>query len=127
LPGRVLEAEDLSGLRDVGQERVVTEALAAMGIEAAEGPLGLRAGAHHGAVHVDREPGHRAGGQGLDDEAVVAPDERGQRGLRDLLQPVAQRPRGGKPGEPAEAGDERIGRDIPQLIECGAPRYRAGS
>jgi len=60
-----------------------------MGIEAPEGPGHLRARPHHAAVDVDRQSRQPEPLDGLHDERVVEIDERLERRLRELLQPVA--------------------------------------
>jgi hypothetical protein len=71
IPRAVLPPQDVSRLRDVGEQRVVTPMFPVMRIEATEGPLDLRAGRDHGAVDVNREPGKPASRHGLDDEIVI--------------------------------------------------------
>jgi hypothetical protein len=50
--GTVLAPQDLPGLSQMGQPRVVTGVLGLMGVEAAHRPGDLVASAHHGAVEV---------------------------------------------------------------------------
>ena len=68
---RLFEAEDLAGLRDVGDQRVVAQMLAMMRIETPERPLHFGPGADDGAIDVERQPRHPALGEGLDDEIVI--------------------------------------------------------
>jgi hypothetical protein len=67
----VLQPEDVAGLRDVGQERVVAGIFPMMRVEAAEGPVDGGPGPDHRAVHVDRDPGQVQAGEGLGHEITV--------------------------------------------------------
>jgi hypothetical protein len=46
---------------------------------------------------------------------VIEVDQRSQRRLRELLQPVADGPRRRNPGQPAEARDEWAAREVPKM------------
>jgi hypothetical protein len=120
IAGPVLDPQDVTSLRDVGEQRVVAQVFPVMGIEAAEGPLHLRPGADHGAVDVDRQPRQAARGERFDDDIVIQCHERRERALRELLQPVAHRPRGRDARQAAKARDQRIARKITEVLQ--APR-----
>src|SRR6266478_3546713 len=51
----VLEPKNLTGLREVSEQRVIARVLGVMGVEAAQSPRDLAAGADHGAVDVNRQ------------------------------------------------------------------------
>ena len=115
--GPILHAQDVARLGDVGQQRVVAGIFPVMGVEATEGPAHGGAGAHDGAIDVDRQPRQ---GQALDrvsDEVVVELDQRGQGGLGELAQPVADGARRRDPRQAAEARDEGITGDIAQVLQ----------
>jgi hypothetical protein len=117
VPGPVLGAEDVPCLRDMGEQRIVAQMLPMMRIEATEGPLDLRAGAHDGPVHVNRQPRETPRGQGLDDEIMIEFHERREPRLRELLEPVAHGPGGRETGQAAEPRDQRIAGEILQMLQ----------
>jgi CARDB len=104
-------------LGDVGEQRIVAGILTVMGIEAAEGPAHRGPRADHGAIDVNGQPWQRQAREGLDDEVMVELDQRGQRALGKLAQPVAHRARRRQPRQPAEARDQRIAGDVPQMLQ----------
>ena len=53
--GAVLEPKNLTGLREMSEQRVIARVLGVMGVEAAHGPPDLAAGADHRAVDVNRQ------------------------------------------------------------------------
>src|SRR6266545_7003594 len=118
VPGPVLKARDVSCLRDVGEQRVVAGMFPVMGIEAAEGPLDLRARADDGAVDVDRQPREAARGQAFDDKIVIEFHERHERRLRELFEAIAQRASGGEARQASEPRDERIPDQILQMLQA---------
>ena len=117
IAGPILHPQDVARLGHVGEQRIVAGILAVMGIEAAEGPAHRRPRADHGAIDIDREARQRQAREGLDDEVVVELDERGQRPLGELPQPVAHRARRGQARQPAEARDQRIAGDVAQVLQ----------
>ena len=115
--GPVLQPQDVAGLGDVGEQRIVAGVLPMMGIEAAEGPADGGAGADHGAIDVDRQPRQRQARDGVDHEVVVELDQRRQRLLRELPEPVAHGARRRHARQPAEARDQRIAGEVPQVLQ----------
>jgi hypothetical protein len=87
----VLESQDLPGLRQVGEQRVITGILGVMGVEAAHCPGDLIAGANHGTVEVDRQTPQLELLNLLIEQFAVEPHQRAQRRLRKLLEPVDHR------------------------------------
>ena len=80
VPGRFL-SQRIWPIWAMGREGIVAEVLSVevllvMGIEAAEHPLDLGAGADRGAVYVDREPGQAARRERFDDQVMVELYER---------------------------------------------------
>lgn len=51
----ILQPQDVGGLRQMGQQRIVAEMFPMMRIEAAKRPRHGGAGTHHRAVDVDRQ------------------------------------------------------------------------
>jgi len=117
IAGPILDPQDVARLGEMGQERVVAGILAVMGIEAAEGSTHGGPRADHGAIKVDRQPWQGQALDGVDDEGLVELDERAQGGLGELAQPVADGAGGGDPRQPAEAREQRIPRDIAQVLQ----------
>ena len=104
----VLEPQDLSGLSQVGEQRVVTGILGVMGVEAAHRPSDLTAAADHGAVEVDSQSSEI---QFLDlfiERFAVDPCQPAQRGLSKPLEPVDHRAVAGNAGETAEPSEQGI-------------------
>src|ERR1700719_2657951 len=94
-----LESENLAGLRQVGEQRVVTGVLGVMGVKAAHRPGDFVTGADHGTVEIDRQSAEL---QLLDlfiEQLAVDPRQRAQRALSKLLQPVDYRTVAGNAGE----------------------------
>ena len=59
IAGPVLQPQDVPGLREMSQERVVARVLPMVRVEAPEGPADRGAGADHGAIDVDGEARQR--------------------------------------------------------------------
>ena len=108
IPGPILHAQDVGGLGQVRQDRVVAGHLAVMRVEPAEGPLDLQPGRDHHAVHIDR-PGaqaqrpHHAGDHRRVD--LLQPVDRGH---GEGLQPATHRARRRQDLHLTEAPDQRI-------------------
>ena len=117
----VLQADDVAGLRDVGQQRIVARILPMMRIEAPEGPADLHARPDHRAVHVDRQAGQPEAGQRLGRQLLVESHQRRQRLLRELPEPVRHGPAGRQPSQPAEARDQRIVGYMAQMLQPPSP------
>ena len=113
----ILHAQDVARLGDVGQQRVVAGILPVMRVEAAEGPAHGGARAHDRAIDIDRQARQAEALDRVDDQIVIELDQRGQRGLRELPQPVADRAGRRDPRQPAEARDQGIPRDIAQMLK----------
>jgi hypothetical protein len=122
----ILDPQDVARLRDVGEQRVVAAVLAMMWIEAAEGPRDGGAGAHDGAVDIEREPRHVQPGQGVEHDLLVEPHQRPQRLLREAPEPVAHRARRRHPGQPREAAHERVAHQILQMLQPTGADVRQG-
>src|SRR5437667_12044790 len=86
--GTVLEAEDLPGLRQVSEQRIVTGVLAVMRVKAACGPSHLTTGTDDGAIKVDSQTPQTEPGDLLIEQFAVKPHQRAQRALSKLLEPV---------------------------------------
>jgi hypothetical protein len=97
-----------------------------MGIEAAEGPADGRPRADHGAIHVDRQARQRQALDRLDDEGMVELDQRRQRGVGELAQPVPHRARRRQARQSAEACDQRIAGDVAQVLQAARPDVQQG-
>ena len=113
----VLESENLSGLRQVGEQRVVTGVLGVMGVKAACSPSHFTTGTDDGAVEVDRQSAEL---QLLDlfiEQLAVDPRQRAQRALSKLLEPVDYRTVAGNAGETAEAREQGIIGKVTQVLE----------
>jgi hypothetical protein len=121
VPRPVLEPQDVAGLRDVRQQRVVTAVFPMMRIEAAKGPGDRRAGADHGAVDIDGEARHLEPRQRVEHDLPIQLNEGPQRLLREASQPVADRARRGQPGESGEATDEGIADEILHMLQSTRP------
>ncbi|HSD32308.1 MAG TPA: hypothetical protein VLB49_10390 [Gemmatimonadales bacterium] len=104
IAGAVLQAQDVAGLGDVGQERIVARVLPLMRVEASEGPADGGAGADHRAIDGDRDPGQGQARQRLGHDVAVERDQGPQRLLRKLAEPVRHGAPGRQPGQAAEAG-----------------------
>jgi hypothetical protein len=91
--------------------------LAVMAIEAAERPAHGRPRAHHGAIDVDRQARQRQAREGVDDEVVVELDQRRQRMLGVLPQPLTHRARRRQAGQSPVACDQRIAGDVTQVLQ----------
>jgi hypothetical protein len=106
--GAVLQPQDVAGLGDVGQERIVAGVFPMMRVETSERPAHRGPGPDHRAIHVDRDPRQGQARQRLGHEVAVERDERRQRLLRELAEPVRHGAPRGQPGQAAEAGDQRV-------------------
>src|SRR6266403_523413 len=124
--GPVLEPQDVAGLRHVGEKGVVTEILAMVGVEAAEGPADRRAGADDGAIDVERKPGQVQAREGVEHNLLVESAERPERVVTEPAQPIGDRARRRQPGEPTEAADERIADEILQMLHAPGPDVEEG-
>src|SRR6202043_2605571 len=89
--GAVLEPEDLAGLRQMGQQRVVTGVLGVMRVKAPCSPSHFTTGTDDGAVEVDRQTPKTEFGDFLIVQFAVEAHQRAQRSLRKLLEPVDHR------------------------------------
>jgi hypothetical protein len=122
----VLAPQDVARLREMGQQGVVAGVLPMMRVEAAKGPGHASAGAHHCAVDIDRQPRQLQPGDGVGDEVVVELDQRGQGGLGELPEPVADGARRRDPRQATEAGDQRIAGEIAEMLQPAGPDVEQG-
>ena len=88
-----------------------------MRIEPPKGPGDAPAGAHHGAVDIDRQPRELQPRDGLGDQVVVELDQWGQGGLGKLPEPGAHRAGRRDPGQLTEARDQRIPSEIAKMLQ----------
>ena len=121
IAGPVLEAEDVSRLGHVRDQRVVARVLPMMGVEAAESPADGGPRADDRSIHVDRQARQLEPGQRLGHEIPIQGDERRQRLLGELPQPIGDRPAGGQSGQATEARHQRIPAEVPQVLEAPGP------
>src|SRR5437870_2465683 len=75
LPGRFLTRRMWPVCADVGEQRVVAAVLPMVRIEAAKGPGDGGAGAHDGAIDIERDPGDVEARQRVEHELLVEPDQ----------------------------------------------------
>ena len=118
VPRPVAQAQDLSGLRQVRQQRIVAGVLAMMRIEATLRPRHRIARLDHCAVDVD---GQAAQPQSLDllaDQITVEGTQRLDTRTRELLEPVDHRARVGNTCQPTQPPDQRIAGDVFQMFEA---------
>ena len=113
----ILDPQDVAGLRDVGEQRVVAAVLPVVRVEAAERPRHGGAGAHHGAVDVKRKARNVEPGQGVEHQLLVESDQRPQRVLREAPQPVAHGARRRHARQAREAAHERVAHQILQMLQ----------
>jgi hypothetical protein len=106
--GTILEPQDLSGLGQVGEQRIVTGDLAVMGVKAARRPSHFSAGADHGAIQVDSQSGELQFLDLLIEQLAVEPHQRVQRALSKLLEPVDHRTVAGNTRQSAQPREQRI-------------------
>src|ERR1700687_4794542 len=100
--GAVLEPEDLAGLRQVGEQRVVTGVLGVMRVKAPCSPSHFTTGTDDGAVEVDRQTPKTELGDLLIEQFAVEAHQRAQRSLGKPLEPVDHRTVAGNPRQTAE-------------------------
>jgi hypothetical protein len=115
--GAVLDPQQVTGLGEVGGDRVVAVVLAMVGVEAAEGALDLKPGADHRAVGVHREPAqlqraHRVRHQLGVERQQCSPHRRGA-----ATEPAAQRPITGQHAQPGETRQHRIAGQVAHVLE----------
>jgi hypothetical protein len=113
----VLDPQDVAGLRDVSEQRIVAAVLAMVGIEAAKRPRHGGAGAHDGAIDIEGEPRHVQPGQRVEHQLLVELHQRPQRLLCEASQPVAHRARRRHAGQARETAHERIADQVLQMLQ----------
>jgi len=113
----VLDPQDVAGLRDVGKQGVVAAVLAMMRIKAAKGPGYGGAGAHDGAVDIEREPRNVEPSQRVEHHVLIESHQRPQHLLHESPEPVAHRPRGRHAGQAGEAAHERVAHQVLQMLQ----------
>src|ERR1700676_4279048 len=104
--GAVLEPEDLAGLRQVGEQRVVTGVLGVMRVKAACGPGHFTTGTDDGAVKVDSQTPKTELCDLLIEQFAVEAHQRAQRSLSKLLEPVDYRAVAGNTRQTAEPREQ---------------------
>ncbi len=92
-----------------------------MRVEPAERPADRGPGPHDRPINVDRQARQLQPGQGLGHEVPVQRDERGQRLLGELAQPVGHRATRGHARQAAEARDQRIATEIAEVLQASGP------
>ena len=107
----------MARLSQMGEQRIVAGILAMVRVEAPERPGDRGAGPHDRAIDVDGQPRQLQPSDGVGDELVVELDQRSQGRGRELPQPIAHRASRRDPGQPTEAGDQRIASDIPEMLQ----------
>ncbi len=95
-----------------------------VGIEPAEGPGDGGPGADDGAIDIERQAGNPQLRQGVEDHVLVELDERAQGVLGEAPKPVAHGARARHARQPAEAADERIAGEIPQVLQAPGPEVQ---
>jgi hypothetical protein len=119
--GTVLEPEDVAGLRDVGQQRIVARVLPMVRVEPTEGPADGGPSPDHGAANVDGDPGQVQAGKGLGHEITVERHKGRQGLLRELPEPVRHGAVGWQPGQAAEARDQRVASQEAEVLQPAGP------
>jgi hypothetical protein len=104
--GAVLEPEDLAGLRQVGEQRVVTGVLGVMRVKAACSPSHFTTGTDDGAVEVDSQTPKTEFCDLLIEQFAVEAHQRAQRSLGKLLEPVDHRAVAGNTRQTAEPSEQ---------------------
>src|SRR5712692_3594706 len=115
--GAVTQAQDLPRLRQMRQQRVVALDLAVVGVEPPAGPGHLAARVDERAIHVN---GQTRQLQPLDLFIEQLPrdgHQRGQRPLRETLEPVGHRTARRNPSQTAQPPKKRIASDVPQVLQ----------
>jgi hypothetical protein len=124
--GPVFDPQDVAGLRDVGEQRVVAAVLAMVRIEAVERPRDGGAGAHDGAIDIEREPQHVQSGECIEHQFLVEPDQEPQCLLREAPQPVAHGTHRRHPSQAREAAHERVAHQVLQMLQPARADVRQG-
>ena len=106
IAGAVLEPEDLAGLRQVGEQRVVTGVLGVMRVKAACSPSHFTTGTDDGAVKVDSQTPKTELCDLLIEQFAVEAHQPAQRRLRKLLEPVDHRAVAGNTRQTAEPSEQ---------------------
>jgi hypothetical protein len=117
----VAQPQDLARLGQMGQQRVVTGIFAMVGIEAAEGPRHRPPGSHNRAIDVNGQPAQPQPLDLLIEQGAIERDQRLQRLLGKLLEPVDDGAIGRNPRQATQAPHERIVSDIPQMLQPASP------
>jgi hypothetical protein len=115
--GTIVEPQDLSGLGQVGEQRVVTGNLPVMGVKAARRPRHFSAGANYRTLKVDSQSGQLQLLDLLIEQFAVEPRQRAQRSLGKLLKPVDYCAITRHAGQPAQPREQRILGDIAQVAQ----------
>ncbi len=120
--GAVLEPQDVARLGQMGEQRVVAGVLAMMRVEAPKRPGDARSGADHRAIDINGQPRELQPGDRLGDQVGVELDQRGERGGRELPEPVGDGARRRNARQPAEARDQWIAGEIAEVLQPAGPR-----
>jgi hypothetical protein len=120
----ILDPQNVAGLRDMREQRVVAAIFPVVGIEAAEGPGDGGAGAHDGAVDIEREPGDVQPRHCVEHEVLIEPHQGAQRLLREAPEPVTHGARRRHAGQASKAAHERIPDQILQVLQPARANVR---
>src|SRR5580704_14115089 len=99
------------------QQRIVAGVLGMMGIETMHRPPDLVAGADYRAVDINGQPPQTQLPNLIVEQLTIDPHQRPKRGLREFLQPLHYGPIRRNTRQPAQPGEQRIVRDIAQLLK----------
>jgi hypothetical protein len=119
----VLQPQDVAGLGQVREQGVVAGVLLEMGIVAAEGPAHGVPRSDDGPIDVDRQPRQVEPLQLLVEQRAIEGDQRLERLLSELLEPVDHGTVRRNPRQARESRHQRIVGEIAQVFEAaGADR-----
>jgi hypothetical protein len=113
----VFHPQELSGLRQVSEQRIVARILRVMGVIPSSRPGDLQSRAQDRAVEVDRCATQSERGNLIEHQTEVEPGERAYRASREALEPVHHASSRGDASELAEAREERIASDVLKVLE----------
>ena len=119
--GSILETQDVAGLRDVREQRVVAAIFRWCGLkprkaQATVAPVRTTVPSTSSVSPRDVQPGH-----GVEHNVLVQPDQRTQRLLSKAPQPVAHGERRRHAGQAGRAPHERIADEVLQMLQSSRP------
>ncbi len=115
--GAVTQPEDLSGLGETCQHRIIARIFTPVRVKATQGPGNLATGADHRAVYIDRQSAQAEPLNLLVKQLAVQANYGLEGLLSELLEPVDHGTLCGNPGQPAQPGHKRIVRDAAQVLQ----------